>query len=70
MIRFSLLLIVVLVQSVYCAFFDLTDVDDPLSLLWHTKGNNNFYLLLFSIIILNILKCFSPNAAKVYFIIK
>ncbi|XP_063908570.1 uncharacterized protein LOC135126453 [Zophobas morio] len=31
--------VLLLVESVNCAFFDLTDVDDPLSLLWHHPKN-------------------------------
>lgn len=37
MAKFALV-VFLLVKSANCAFFDLTDVDDPLSLLWHTKG--------------------------------
>ncbi|KYB26501.1 uncharacterized protein LOC103313654 [Tribolium castaneum] len=33
------LVVFLLVRSANCAFFDLTDVDDPLSLLWHTKDS-------------------------------
>ncbi|CAH1364446.1 unnamed protein product [Tenebrio molitor] len=41
MSRLVLVLVVLAAKTASCAFFDLTDVDDPLSLLWHTKGTTD-----------------------------
>jgi hypothetical protein len=40
MSRLVVVLVVLAAKTASCAFFDLTDVDDPLSLLWHTKGES------------------------------